>query len=418
MIICIKGVIYLERKKLITLLERYGQQHLLSYYDALVGEEKNKFAKQIEKVDWKLITRVHEKQKDHKRGHFEPIEGMSLKQIEENKEGFSEVGLEMIRAGKIGAVLLAGGQGTRLGCEGPKGVVNVGISKDLYIFELLFRNLMEVTRKAGTWVPLYIMTSEKNHNETVAFLKEHHFFQYPEEYVIFFVQEMVPSVDFEGRLFMEKPDGLSLSPNGNGGWFSSMVKAGLLEDLQKRGVEWLNIFAVDNVLQQIIDPAFIGATIKLDYVSGAKVVRKAEPNERVGVLCLEDSKPSIVEYYEMIDEMIHKRNSQGELSYTFGVILNYVFRVDKLKKILDTSMPIHMVERKIPFLTEDGQYIVPENPNGYKFEELVLDMIHLLDNCLPFEVVREKEFAPIKNATGVDSLESARELLKKNGVDL
>jgi UDP-N-acetylglucosamine/UDP-N-acetylgalactosamine diphosphorylase len=409
---------YLDRKKLITLLETYGQQHLLAYYDELVGEEKNNFINQIENIDWKLIMKVHHKEKELKRGHFEPIEGMTLSQIEENREKFSEVGLEMIKAGKIGAVLLAGGQGTRLGCEGPKGVVNVGISKELYIFELLFRSLMEVTRNAGSYVPLYIMTSDKNHDETVAFLKEHNYFGYPEEYVIFFIQEMVPSVDFDGRLLMEKPDGLSLSPSGNGGWFSSMAKAGLLEDLQKRGIEWLNIFAVDNVLQKIIDPVFIGATASLGYVSGAKVVRKAEPHERVGVLCLEDKKPSIVEYYEMIDEMIHKRNSQGELSYTFGVILNYLFRVDKLKEILNATMPIHIVERKIPFFTEDGQYIVPENPNGYKFEELVLDMIHLLDNCLPFEVVREKEFAPIKNPTGVDSLESARELLKRNGVEL
>lgn len=409
---------YMDREKLIALLKTYGQEHLLFYYDALLGEEKNKLAEQIEKVDWGLITMVHEGQKKQKRGYFEPIEGMNLKQIELNKEKFTEVGLEAIKAGKIGAVLLAGGQGTRLGCEGPKGVVNIGISKDLYIFELLFRNIIEVAKKAGVWVPLYIMTSEKNNDETVAFLKEHHFFGYPKEYVIFFVQDMVPSVDFEGRLLMEKPDELSLSPNGNGGWFSSMSKAGLLEDLQKRAIEWLNVFAVDNVLQQIIDPAFIGATIKLDYVSGAKVVRKADPNERVGVLCLEDDKPSIIEYYEMVDEMRHMRNPDGELSYTFGVILNYVFSLDKLNKILNKSMPIHIAEKKIPYLNKDGQYIVPEKPNGYKFEELVLDMVHFMDNCLPFEVDREKEFAPVKNASGVDSLESARELLKKNGVDL
>jgi UDP-N-acetylglucosamine/UDP-N-acetylgalactosamine diphosphorylase len=390
----------------------------MPYYDALPGDEKNKLAEQVENVDWKLIAMVHEGQKKHKRGHFDPIEGMSLKQIEENKEEFIEVGLEVIKAGKIGAVLLAGGQGTRLGCEGPKGIVNIGISKDLYIFELLFRNIMEVTKKAGAWIPFYIMTSEKNHDETVAFLKDHHFFGYPEGNITFFVQEMAPSVDFEGRLLMEKPDRLALSPNGNGGWFSSMNKAGLLDDLQKRGIEWLNIFAVDNVLQKIVDPAFLGATIKLDYMSGAKVVRKANTDERVGVLCVEDGKPSIVEYYEMTDEMRYKTNIDGELSYTFGVILNYIFRVDKLKQILNTSMPIHIVEKKIPYLTEDGQYIVPENPNGYKFEELALDMIHLMENCLPYEVVREHEFAPIKNATGVDSLESARELLKKNGVDL
>lgn len=217
---------------------------------------------------------------------------------------------------------------------------------------------------------------------------------------------------------MEEPDTLSLSPNGNGGWFSSMVKAGLLEDLHNRGIEWLNTFAVDNVLQKIADPVFIGATIDSNYVSGAKVIRKVDPTERVGVLCLEDDRTSIIEYYEMSDEMRYQRNPDGQLSYGFGVILNYLFRVDKLEEILDTSMPIHVVEKKIPYLTVDGQFIDPETPNGYKFEELALDMVHILDNCLPFEVVREDEFAPIKNASGADSIESARELLIKKGIVL
>jgi UDP-N-acetylglucosamine/UDP-N-acetylgalactosamine diphosphorylase len=408
----------MERKDLVALLEKHCQEHILFYYDALSKEGKDKLVEQIENVNWKLIDMVHDSKEKQKRGSFKPIEGINLKQIDINRKKFEEIGLKAIKEGKVGAVLLAGGQGTRLGCEGPKGTVNVGITKDLYIFELLFKNTIEVTKKAGVWVPFYIMTSEKNHNETVTFLKEHSYFGYPEEYVIFFVQEMVPSVNYEGKLLMESPDQLALSPNGNGGWFSSMVKAGLLKDIHRRGIEWINIFAVDNVLQKIADPVFIGATIDSNYVSGAKVIRKADPAERIGVLCLEDDKTSIVEYFELTDEMRHKRNPDGQLSYAFGVILNYLFRVDKLEEILGTNMPIHIVEKKIPYLTEDGQFIVPENPNGFKFEELALDMIHILDNCLPFEVVRENEFAPIKNPTGVDSLESARELLEKAGFDL
>jgi UDP-N-acetylglucosamine/UDP-N-acetylgalactosamine diphosphorylase len=408
----------MDRKDLVTLLQEHKQEHLLAYYDALSNEGKDKLAEQIENVDWKLIDMIHHKKQNHQRGCFKPIDGISLEQIDIKRDYFENIGLKAIREGKVGAVLLAGGQGTRLGCDGPKGIVNVGITRDLYIFELLFKNTMEVTKKAGVWVPFYIMTSEKNHDQTVAFLKEHSYFGYPEEYVTFFVQEMVPSVNFEGKLFMEGPDQLSLSPNGNGGWFSSMVKAGLLKDLHRRGIEWLNTFAVDNVLQQIADPVFIGATIDSNYVSGAKVIRKVDPTERVGVLCLEDDRTSIVEYYEMTDEMRYQRNPDGQLSYGFGVILNYLFRVDKLEQILGTSMPIHVVEKKIPYLTEDGQFIEPENPNGYKFEELALDMVHILDNCLPFEVVREAEFAPIKNASGVDSLESARELLMKKGLVL
>ena len=178
------------------------------------------------------------------------------------------------------------------------------------------------------------------------------------------------------------------------------------------------MFAVDNVLQRINDPAYVGAVIQSGCDCGGKVVRKAAPDERVGVLCLEDKKPSIVEYYEMTDDMIHLRDEKGNLLYNFGVILNYMFKVDCLEAIVNKDMPVHIVEKKIPYINEAGELVKPEKPNGYKFEELVLDMIHLMDSCLPYEVVREKEFAPIKNSTGVDSVESARKLLIENGVEI
>ena len=191
----------------------------------------------------------------------------------------------------------------------------------------------------------------------------------------------------------------------------------MLADAKKRGVEWLNIFAVDNVLQKIADPLFIGAVLEKGFVSGAKVVHKAAPEERVGVLCREDGKPSIVEYYEMTEEMITSRKPDGDLSYAYGVILNYLFRIDELERLAGTKLQTHIAEKKIPYIDAQGNQVKPEIPNGYKFETLILDMIHLFDNCLPYEVVREHEFAPIKNRTGVDSLDSARELLTLNGID-
>ena len=194
------------------------------------------------------------------------------------------------------------------------------------------------------------------------------------------------------------------------------MKAGLDRDLEEKGVEWLNVFAVDNVLQQIADPVFVGATIASGCVSGAKVVRKTNPYERVGALCLEDGKPSIVEYYELTPEMAEAVNENGSLLYGFGVILNYLFRLDKLLEIESRQLPLHIVEKKVPYLDENGVLQKPETPNAYKFETLILDMIYMMDNCLSFEVVREKEFAPVKNATGVDSVESARELLQKNHI--
>lgn len=228
---------------------------------------------------------------------------------------------------------------------------------------------------------------------------------------------MVPAVDFDGNVLIEAEDSLAMSPNGNGGWFKSMIKAGLDKDMQEKGVEWLNVFAVDNVLQKIADPVFVGATIQSGCVSGAKVVRKCDPYERVGALCLEDGRPSIVEYYELTPEMAEATNEAGTLLYGFGVILNYLFSLNTLFEIEKKQLPLHIVEKKVPYIDENGVYVKPETPNAYKFETLVIDMIYMMDNCLSFEVEREKEFAPVKNPTGVDSVESARALLKLNGVE-
>ncbi len=183
-------------------------------------------------------------------------------------------------------------------------------------------------------------------------------------------------------------------------------------------MQWFNVFAVDNVLQNIADPVFLGATIASGCKTGAKVVKKTCPEERVGVLCLEDGVPRVVEYYELPPEMAFARDADGELSYRFGVILNYLFEKNKLEEIADKGIPVHVVEKKIPYCDESGERIVPKQPNGYKFETLILDLIALMGSCLPCEVVREREFAPVKNAQGVDSVETARALLIKNGVKL
>lgn len=408
----------MRENDLSTVLKEHGQEHIYEAYEKLDAAGKEKLAAQVEKIDWSMVAMAGHEELAQQRGKLEPLSALEVSEIEANKAKYEQVGIDAIRESKVGAVLLAGGQGTRLGSDGPKGKYNIGITKDVYIFERLIRNLLDVTDKAGCFVPLYIMTSDKNNDETIAFFEEKDYFGYPRDFVKFFKQEMAPSVDFNGKLYMESPDSLSLSPNGNGGWFYSMAVTGVLKDVKERGIEWLNIFAVDNVLQRIADPVFVGATLDSGRVSGAKVVRKADPNEKVGVLCLEDGRPSIVEYYEMTEEIINSREANGELSYNFGVILNYLFRVDKLEDIMNAKMPVHVVEKKIPYMDKEGNYIKPETPNGYKFELLVLDMIHLLDNCLSFEVVRDYEFAPIKNKTGVDSVESAQALLQKNGVEL
>lgn len=401
------------------ILSKYDQEHLLRYYEELTDSERNELLSQIELIDFSVLDNLDsEKNMNSKRGSFEPLGAVTINDIENNKEEYLKIGIEAIKAGKAAAVMLAGGQGTRLGFDKPKGMYRVGVDRELYIFQCLINNLMDVVKQAGVWIPLYIMTSEKNNVDTVAFFKEKNYFGYDPEYVRFFIQDMAPSVDFNGKIYMESKSKISISPNGNGGWFSSIVRAGLLDEIKARGVEWLNVFAVDNVLQRIADPLFIGAVIKSGLQSGGKVVSKADPDERVGVLCLEDGMPSIVEYYEMTEEMRTRLDENGDLAYKYGVILNYLFSVRKLEEICNDKMPVHIVDKKIPYMDENGNYVAPSLPNGHKFETLVLDMVHMQDSCLAYEVVRNREFAPIKNPTGVDSVESARELLKENGVEI
>lgn len=399
-------------------LAKYGQEHVLRYYEELSAQEKQALLDQIDATDMSILDACKHKEELVQKGVITPLAAMQLDEIEANRDSFTATGMKAVKAGKVGAVLLAGGMGTRLGSDDPKGMYNVGLTRELYIFECLVNNLMDVVRQADTWIHLFIMTSDKNHEATAAFLKAHDYFGYREEYIHFFQQEMAAATDYEGKIYLEEKGKLSTSPNGNGGWFISLKNAGLLDTIREAGIEWLNIFAVDNVLQRIADPCFVGATIEKNCAVGAKVVRKSAPDEKVGVMCLEDGRPSIVEYYELTEEMMNAKDANGDPAYYFGVILNYLFRVADLEEMAAGNLPLHIVEKKIPCLDEQGNPVKPEKPNGYKFENLVLDMIHQLDSCLPFEVVREKEFAPIKNKTGVDSVESARALLQKNGITL
>lgn len=399
-------------------VKQYGQEHVLKYYDELGEAGRAELLGQIAATDFAVLDSLKQKDKGVQKGKITPLGAMELAEIEADKEHYSEIGMQAIRAGKVGAVLLAGGMGTRLGSDEPKGVYNIGITKEIYIFERLIVNLLAVVQRTDTWIPLFVMTSDKNHDATVRFLTAHDFFGYKAEYVHFFRQEMAPAAGYDGKIYMECKSRMSTSPNGNGGWYVSMKNTGVLDIVKKYGIEWLNVFAVDNVLQRIADPVFIGAVIEKQCTVGAKVVRKNAPDEKVGVMCLEDGRPSIVEYYELTEELMNAKNEKGEPAYNFGVILNYLFKESALQEMLEKKLPLHVVEKKIPYMDAAGNMVKPEEPNGYKFENLVLDMIHEMDSCLPFEVVRSREFAPIKNKTGVDSVESARALLAENGVEL
>ncbi len=399
-------------------LESIGQSQLLRFENELSFAEKEKLYRQLEAIDFSMLDTIKQLNKPAERGVITPLAALDLDAINLKKAEYKAEGLKLLKNGHVGAVLLAGGMGTRLGSNDPKGMFNIGINRELYIFECLINNLMEVVKECGEYIHLFVMTSDLNYDSTVNFFKEKDNFGYPADCITFFKQEMAPCCSYEGKVFLEKKDKVSVSPNGNGGWFLSMEKSGALKTAKEKGIKWLNIFSVDNVLQKICDPVFIGATVLEGSSIGSKVVRKASPDEKVGVMCLEDGRPSIVEYYELTDEMRNETDERGERVYNFGVILNYLFKVSELEEIVKTSLPYHVVQKKIPYINEAGEFIEPTEPNGCKFEQLVLDMVHLSKSCLPFEVVREKEFAPVKNKTGVDSVDTARKLLIKNGVNI
>lgn len=402
-----------ERSKIY--LERHGQEHLLQYYDELSQTEKDILLNDIENTNFNIVGNINN-DTVKKRGKLAPIDAVSVEEVRRRKLQFEAVGLNMLAEGKVGAVLLAGGQGSRLGFDKPKGMFNMGETRYLSIFELQMNNIKQVTDLTGRHFPLFIMTSAGNNADTVKFFEENDFFGYPRDRIHFYIQDVAPTCDFNGKVFLDEKCRISLAPNGNGGWYSSLVNNGLARVMERENIEWLNVYSVDNVLQRICDPAFIGATILKRCRCGAKVVKKVSPEEKVGVLCFEDGKPAIVEYYEMPEALKTKRK-KGELLYRYGVTLNYLFNVHDLNLTLSGKLPYHLAEKSIAHI-ENGERVKPAEPCGYKFETLVVDMVKLMGSCLAYEVEREKEFAPVKNATGVDSVDTARELLRRNGIIL
>lgn len=414
----------MQEKQYLDILYEFNQKEMAETFSAMNDTDRERILKQADMMDFSGLKYASGDSAETGRGTITPIRTMKRDEIEVKAEHFRETGLDAIRKGRIGALVLAGGMGTRLGSPHAKGMFDIGTTKHVYIFQRIIENLLDVVYESKTWIPLLIMTSYLNDYETRQFLWDNKCFGYNPKYISFFIQDMAPCVDDNGRILMSKPDEMAMSPNGNGGFYSSMVSCGLDGKCRNAGIEYLNVFAVDNVLQKIADPVFIGATIESGCATGAKVVRKSNPGERVGSICLEDGAPSVVEYYEMTEELLSAVDENGDPAYEFGVILNYLFKLDVMDTVVKQKLPVHRVKKKVPYLAKDENStsgyttVNPAEPNAYKLETLSLDLVHMMGSCLPFEVIREKEFAPIKNAMGVDSVQTARELLELNGYEL
>lgn len=399
-----------------SLLKKHGQEHLLQYFGEISESEKKHLLDEISRLDFSVLENLGEgRGVDFDR--LSPADAITKEQIAADRQSYEDAGIAAIRQGKVAAVLLAGGQGTRLGSDKPKGMFDIGVSRELTIFEQQMNNIAEVTAKAGKDFHIFIMTSTRNNADTREFFAKKNYFGYDPDKIHFYIQQVAPTCSYDGKIFLEEKWKISTSPNGNGGWYSSLLGANLGGVLEENNIEWLNIYAVDNVLQRICDPVFIGATLKSGCACSGKVVKKVSPEEKVGVLCKSDGLPAIVEYYELPAADANRRDPDGELTYRYGVILNYLFSVEGLNKIYNRKLPYHLAKKAIPHM-ENGVKVFPDCPCGYKFETLAVDLVKLMGSCLAVEVEREREFAPVKNKTGVDSVESARELLIKNGVKL
>lgn len=401
-------------------IEKYNQKHVLRFENELEESEKQTLYNQINKIDFSYLDELNKKEQiKHEENSITPIDALTIPEIIKRKEEFKEIGIKALKNYEVGALILAGGMGTRLGSDNPKGMYNVGKTKEIFIFQRLIENIIDVVNLTGTYVPLFIMTSEKNDEVTRKFLEEKNYFGYKKDYIRFFVQDMAPCVDLNGKILLESKNRIATSPNGNGGWYSSLLNnkeaKQMLEDFK---IKFINVFNVDNVLQRIADPLFVGAIISGGFEMGSKVIRKADPYEKVGVMCNKNGHPSVVEYIDLPEYMALLTNEKGERIYDFGAFMNYIFSIDMLNRTKDEKLPIHVVTKKVEHIDDNGNLIKPETPNAHKFEMLCVDMVEHSKNCLVFECVREKEFAPIKNKTGVDSVESAQALLELNGYEL
>lgn len=407
----------IEYNEALKKLEKYGQEHLLSRYEYLNDEKKDKIINQIKNIDFdqtielfNIVTKSIKKPD----GEFSNIEYVDKSKLsEEQYNDYYNIGKEQIEQGKYAVVTMAGGQGTRLGYVAPKGTFKIGGGIEKSLFEALSDTIKEARAKYNTRIPWYIMTSRENNNATEKFFEKNDFFGLPYEDVKFFKQGELPMLDTNGKLMIDETGLIKLAADGHGGVFESLEKNGHLEDMKKRGIEWIFISGVDNVLAGLVDPIAVGLAITEGTLATGKSVVKRSPTEGVGVFCKRNGRPYVIEYTEITDEMANARDDNGELLYGESHILTNLFNIKALENIAQNKLPYHKAFKKAKYTDiETGEIIKPEKPNAYKYEAFIFDAFETLDSMSILRVKREDEFAPLKNADGEDSPDTARELYK------
>jgi UDP-N-acetylglucosamine/UDP-N-acetylgalactosamine diphosphorylase len=394
------------------------QEHIFCFWDRMSTSERANLLQQITNLDLLLLSKLVTqalKRKNTATHTFKlaPAEVITLKQREGQDKHALNIGEEHIRAGKVGAFLVAGGQGTRLGFEGPKGMYPVTPVKQKTLYQLHAEKLFAMSKKYAIEIPWYIMTSETNNQATVDFFEEYRFFGLQKENVFFLIQDMIPAIDKNGKLMLDAANHIFMNPNGHGGSIKALNDSGALSDMKTRGIETIFYFQVDNVLTKVCDPVYIGYHVSAESEMSNKVVRKKYAQEKMGVLCKIDDRLGLVEYSDLDKKSMVATNPDGSLKYGTGNIATHLFSVDFIEKENrgGFKLPYHIAEKNIPFLDRDGKLIKPDTKNGIKFETFIFDALRDADKTTSIEVERIKEFSPLKNKEGENSPQTVRQSL-------
>jgi UDP-N-acetylglucosamine/UDP-N-acetylgalactosamine diphosphorylase len=398
-------------------LESIGQSQVLRFWDELDETGREKLLSQLQAMDLDAIPSLVDEYVIHKPrialpDQIEPVKAYPWESSDPLYRQARERGQQLLRDGKVAAFLVAGGQGTRLGYDGPKGEYPVTPIKSKPLFQVFAEQLLAWGKCSGHPIPWYIMTSDINDGPTRTFFEKHQYFGYDRSLVRFFQQGMMPAFGMDGKMLLSAKDSLALSPDGHGGSLRALRKSGALEDMTRRGIEHLSYFQVDNPLVHVIDPLFLGLHDLTGSEMSSKTISKAHALEKVGNFCIGDGKLQVIEYSDLPEDLAKKTHGDGSLVFNAGSIAIHALRVSFIDRLTaagtDLKLIWHRAEKKVPYVDPQGTLVKPESPNAVKLEQFVFDAIPLANNPIVYTTLREEEFSPVKNAEGADSPTTCR----------
>lgn len=384
---------------------------MLRFWGELDEAGRRQLARQIESVDFEQVASLYEQQSAAHdwaalARRASPPSAVRLADRAGRKgDPARQRGVEALKAGKIGVLLVAGGQGSRLGFEHPKGMFSIGPVSGASLLQIHFEKAVSAARRYGAVVPIYVMTSPVTHDEQVAFLKEHDHFGMRAEDVILFCQSTMPAVDAgNGKLLLAEKDSLFLSPDGHGGTVAALEAGGAIADMRRRGIEHLFYLQVDNPLTPICDAEFIGDHLLAESDFSSMACAKQTPQDRLGNFALIDGRLHVIEYSDLPDDVAEKRDANGSLVFWAGSVAIHMFRVAFLERMLalKDALPFHVARKKVAHVNDAGDHVEPEEPNALKFERFIFDLLPHAKNPIVVEYAEQEVFAPVKNAPGAN----------------